>query len=45
MIIFNVERIPSRSFGRCELSVMVETRGGYEDAVRRGGCEEEPEPK
>ena len=30
---------------RWELSVMVETRGSYEEAVRREGREEEPEPQ
>ena len=45
MATFDVERIPSRSFGRWDLSVMVEMQGGYGEAVRGGGCEEEPEPE
>ena len=32
-----------RPFRRWELSAMVETQGGCEEAVRREGCEEEPE--
>ena len=43
MAMFNVETALPPS-GCWELSVMVETEGGHERAVRRGGCEEEPEP-
>ena len=32
-----------RPFHRWELSAMVETQGSCEEAVRREGCEEEPE--
>ena len=42
--IFSEERTPSRPFGRWDLSVMVETQGSCEEAVRCEGCEGEPEP-
>ena len=44
MAVFNAGRALPRLFGRRELSVMVEMQGGDEEAVRRGGCEEELEP-
>ena len=44
MAMFNAETALPRPLGRWELSVMVETEGGHERTVRRGGCEEEPEP-
>ena len=44
MAMFSAEMALPRPSGRWELSVMVELQGGHEKAVRRGGCEEEPEP-
>ena len=44
MATFNAERIPSRPFSCCELSVMVEMRGSCKEGVGCGGCEEEPGP-
>ena len=44
MAISSAERTRLRLFGCWELSVMVETQGGHERTVRRGGCEEAPEP-
>ena len=41
MAIFSAEVTLPRPFGRCELSVMVESRGSHEKAVRRG---ENPNP-
>ena len=40
MAAYNAERTPPCSFGRWDLSIVVETRAGYEKAVRRGGCKE-----
>ena len=42
MAIFSADITPSRAFGGRELSVMVESQGKHEKAVRRGG---EPEPQ
>ena len=44
MATLSEEKTPSRPFGRWDLSVMVETQGSCEKAVRRGGSEGEPEP-
>ena len=44
MAVSSVETALPQPSGRWELSVMVETEGGHERAVRRGDCEEEPEP-
>jgi len=44
MATFNEERAPSRFLGCWDSVVIAETRGGGEEAVRRVGCEEEPEP-
>jgi len=41
---FSEERAPSCPFGRWDLAAMVGARGSWEKAVRRGGCEGEPEP-
>jgi len=44
MAIFSEERAPPCPLGRWESVAMVEIPGRYEDAMRREGCEEEPEP-
>ena len=44
MAIFNAEMTLSWPFGRLDLSVMVETQGSHEKAVKRGSCEKGPEP-
>ena len=38
------ERTPFCPFDRLDVSTMVETQGGCEKAVGRGGCKEEFEP-
>ena len=43
MAIFKAGIALPRPFRRWELSAMVETQGSWEEAVRRKGCEEEPE--
>ena len=42
--VFSAETALPRPSGGWELSAMVEAQGSDERAVRRGGCEEEPEP-
>jgi hypothetical protein len=44
MAAFNVEIVPSRPLGRWDSASMVETRGGGEGTVQRGGREEGLEP-
>ena len=44
MAMFSEERTPSRPLGCWDLSVMVETQGGWGEAVWCEGCEKKPEP-
>ena len=44
MAMFSAEMTLPRPFDCWELSVMVESQGGDEKTVRRGGCGKEPEP-
>ena len=44
MAAFNKETVFSRSFGRWDLVVMVETQGSHEKAVRGAGRGQEPVP-
>jgi hypothetical protein len=44
MAVFSAETALPWPSACWELSVMVETEGGHERAMRRGGCEEEPKP-
>ena len=38
MAVFNVERVPSRRFGRCGFPLIVETQGSWVRMVWYGGC-------
>jgi len=40
MAAFNAEMAPFRPLGRWEFASMVGARGSWEEAARRGGCEE-----
>ena len=43
MATFSAARTLPRPFGRWELSVISETQGSHEKAVKRGGCKREQE--